>query len=117
MMQIGWSRVVERRNEPVAFHRKWRSRIPRKGNPCVTKKTHQLTNTCDGRDELCETIRRLFSDHFEIHGNDHREMIGTSGGSFPGCNLNFGRFLCGKIIGTAFWLQFGVVDIVKYVDI
>jgi hypothetical protein len=59
IMQIGWSRIVERRNEPVAFHRKWRSRIPRKGNPCVTKKTHQLTNACDARDELCETIRRL----------------------------------------------------------
>jgi hypothetical protein len=64
----------------------------------------------------CAKQFAAYCDHFEIHGKDHREMIGTSGGSFPGCNLNFGRFLCGKI-GTALWLQFGAIYIAKYVDI
>jgi hypothetical protein len=69
------------------------------------------------RETSCAKQFAAYCDHFEIHGNGHREMIGTSGGSFPGCNLNFGRFMCGKIIGTAFWLQFSVIDIIKYVDI
>jgi hypothetical protein len=29
-MQIGWSRVVEGRNEPVTFHRIMRSKIPKR---------------------------------------------------------------------------------------
>jgi hypothetical protein len=31
----------------------------------------------------CEKQFAAYRDHFEIHVNDHRELIETSGGSFP----------------------------------